>query len=651
MKTKTFLLAILVLILLPVLGFFNVQPVSAGTTICGQYKRITHKDSSGIEWEYYSFDTSDNKSFGISNLPSEGYYRIHDTVIAWNSSTMTDGTHSDGSITSWSSYERITGLQDCNQAPTQQPPVLPTHTQLVYPTVPPILTTTIPIPLPVPTLARVSPTPVQPPTPLPPTSIPVSISTLPIGVYPVGTYPDYKQDVGSWSTLKYGPNTSSEYTIAGWGCNLTDVANLLVYYGATDTDPGTLNTWLDSHGGYDTNPKDFGGVIPGPLNSYSSSNGHQIMKYIKTVDWDNTKDNMQADIYKSLSNNWPVILKYYMPGPPAGFHFVVAMGVIQVGATQEYIIKDPLAGTYFINLPYSPITVLAVDDSRIPPRIRQAIFYQPADGIIRSSMIIKGHSPIAYVLIDGQGRRLGYDPVSDTHYWEIPNGNYAYNLPIWDPLVQPTSATVGESLEADLPDANAGNYRLIVYDTGNGPYEIDTFYTDELNQTNQAMVNGTAQTGSIQNYDIQVGQGSVRMAINDQGSTGSSSGGGLGLVLILVILMVGGVSIPVFRSLARKRISYAHPSTQPVLVDPSGHRINVTLADFTIGRSSSCSLRLSDPTVSRQHACLRYASRKWYIQDMNSAGGTYVNGTRVNATPLNNGDRIRVGSTEFEFNE
>jgi pSer/pThr/pTyr-binding forkhead associated (FHA) protein len=76
----------------------------------------------------------------------------------------------------------------------------------------------------------------------------------------------------------------------------------------------------------------------------------------------------------------------------------------------------------------------------------------------------------------------------------------------------------------------------------------------------------------------------------------------------------------------------------------------VPLAEgLIIGRASTCHLRLTDLSVSRQHARLRYSQGRWYIQDMNSAGGTYVNGIRTSAAVLNNGDCIRIGSTEFEF--
>lgn len=73
--------------------------------------------------------------------------------------------------------------------------------------------------------------------------------------------------------------------------------------------------------------------------------------------------------------------------------------------------------------------------------------------------------------------------------------------------------------------------------------------------------------------------------------------------------------------------------------------------NLVIGRSSSSSIRLHDSTVSRHHARLRCAVNRWYVQDMESAIGTYVNGKRVDAIALNDGDRIRIGKAEFEFRE
>jgi pSer/pThr/pTyr-binding forkhead associated (FHA) protein len=70
---------------------------------------------------------------------------------------------------------------------------------------------------------------------------------------------------------------------------------------------------------------------------------------------------------------------------------------------------------------------------------------------------------------------------------------------------------------------------------------------------------------------------------------------------------------------------------------------------LVIGRSASCNLRLADRAVSRHHARIRYAQGRWYLQDLGSSGGIYVNDVRETAKSLDNGDRIRIGSSEFEF--
>jgi two-component system NtrC family sensor kinase len=68
-----------------------------------------------------------------------------------------------------------------------------------------------------------------------------------------------------------------------------------------------------------------------------------------------------------------------------------------------------------------------------------------------------------------------------------------------------------------------------------------------------------------------------------------------------------------------------------------------------IGRSSEA-LRITDYTVSRRHAELTPDSGQWYIRDLKSHNGTYVNGVRISArTRLKIGDDIRAGSTVFAF--
>ena len=68
-----------------------------------------------------------------------------------------------------------------------------------------------------------------------------------------------------------------------------------------------------------------------------------------------------------------------------------------------------------------------------------------------------------------------------------------------------------------------------------------------------------------------------------------------------------------------------------------------------IGRSSEA-LPITDNTVSRRHAELTPDDGRWYLRDLESANGTWVNGYRIKTrVQLAAGDQIRCGSTLMLF--
>lgn len=70
-----------------------------------------------------------------------------------------------------------------------------------------------------------------------------------------------------------------------------------------------------------------------------------------------------------------------------------------------------------------------------------------------------------------------------------------------------------------------------------------------------------------------------------------------------------------------------------------------------IGRSSEA-LPMSDNTVSRRHAELTPDDGEWYIRDLKSQNGTFVNGVRIEQRMrLRPGDQIRTGQTLFVFGQ
>jgi pSer/pThr/pTyr-binding forkhead associated (FHA) protein len=69
-----------------------------------------------------------------------------------------------------------------------------------------------------------------------------------------------------------------------------------------------------------------------------------------------------------------------------------------------------------------------------------------------------------------------------------------------------------------------------------------------------------------------------------------------------------------------------------------------------IGRAAECELRLDDTYISQQHARLFGRNGAWYVEDLGSTNGTFVNEQKLAAPAMvQPGDRIRVGTTVLEL--
>lgn len=69
-----------------------------------------------------------------------------------------------------------------------------------------------------------------------------------------------------------------------------------------------------------------------------------------------------------------------------------------------------------------------------------------------------------------------------------------------------------------------------------------------------------------------------------------------------------------------------------------------------IGRDLACDLRLEDKTISARHARLSYRLNQWWVEDLRSRNGTFLNQVQVD-DPLvvATGDHLRVGGLVFEI--
>ena len=73
-------------------------------------------------------------------------------------------------------------------------------------------------------------------------------------------------------------------------------------------------------------------------------------------------------------------------------------------------------------------------------------------------------------------------------------------------------------------------------------------------------------------------------------------------------------------------------------------------SEVHIGRDPACDCSLEDQTVSTQHAQLSYHHNQWWLEDLGSTNGTFLNQAPVSAPMVVTiGDRIRCGQVNLEI--
>lgn len=131
-------------------------------------------------------------------------------------------------------------------------------------------------------------------------------------------------------------------------------------------------------------------------------------------------------------------------------------------------------------------------------------------------------------------------------------------------------------------------------------------------------------------------------------------GGGIAIFLFFLILFGSGLAIFVYTNTLKNK------KAKQIIPGSTGARIRAERGEyrgsligiqdgFVIGRGSLCDLKLNDSSISRRHTIIRFSRDAWYVQDLGSNSGTYVNGKRIEGQKLNPGDTISIGNNMFTF--
>ena len=127
------------------------------------------------------------------------------------------------------------------------------------------------------------------------------------------------------------------------------------------------------------------------------------------------------------------------------------------------------------------------------------------------------------------------------------------------------------------------------------------------------------------------------------------------LFLGLIYLFLARVILALMRDL---RAAAREPSERPgrlvILASPggeppAGHSFGLDVIT-PLGRDVNNAIVIDDPFASAEHAVLTYRGRSWYLEDLGSTNGSYVNGSRVEGvSPMGFGDELQIGEVRMRL--
>lgn len=77
--------------------------------------------------------------------------------------------------------------------------------------------------------------------------------------------------------------------------------------------------------------------------------------------------------------------------------------------------------------------------------------------------------------------------------------------------------------------------------------------------------------------------------------------------------------------------------------------VRLNTADLKIGRASVCEIQLPDPGVSRKHARITLVDGLYYVEDLGSRRGVFLNGEKIQRAQLQSGDKLAIHNFQLEF--
>ena len=102
-------------------------------------------------------------------------------------------------------------------------------------------------------------------------------------------------------------------------------------------------------------------------------------------------------------------------------------------------------------------------------------------------------------------------------------------------------------------------------------------------------------------------------------------------------------------NISKQETSYSYPQ---IINTTTGEVYEITNSHFDIGKANDMECTLQEHYISRRHALITTEKNIYYISDLGSTNGTFLNGSRLQRgerQKLSDGDIIKLADVEFKF--
>jgi len=120
------------------------------------------------------------------------------------------------------------------------------------------------------------------------------------------------------------------------------------------------------------------------------------------------------------------------------------------------------------------------------------------------------------------------------------------------------------------------------------------------------------------------------------------------LLAVLLYAFLGWALFTLWRDLKRQGelLVARQPPPLTLVTQSTGHPVTQRYSqpEIILGREPACDFPLDDQTVSSRHARLSYHHQQWWLEDLASTNGTFLNGDALTApVVITSGDELRLG--------